>query len=181
MAKNDNRNSKSYINSSIRNSTIPKTKKHRNVGSKHDALIKFLLMSQVLTAAVIQNLPETPEIGMTKQRFTNSNKQVYPELESNNTMNVVSGLYGKSINSNSNNESTLQNISSMLDKQMELAQKLDITKSDIDNASQKLTSLIKKSRKYNNQQIKSRSLSTRAHFTAKSRLSKRSTQTHKYR
>lgn len=118
---------------------------------------------------------------MTKQRFTNSNKQVYPELESNNTMNVVSDLYGKSINSNSNNESTLQNISSMLDKQIEFAKKLDVTKSDIDNASKNLTSLIKKSRKNNNKQIKSRSLSTRSHFTAHSRLSKQRTQTHKYR
>jgi len=167
---NNNNNSFSLLK---KNNTLPKTKKNTRIASKHDALIKFLLMLQVLTATVIQNIPEIPEIpeiGSTKQKFTNSNKPVYPKINLNNTMNIATGLYGKSINSdsNTNNEPSLKNISSMLDKQMELAQKLDITKSDIDKASNTLKSLIKKSLKNNNKQFKSHTLSTRSYFRTQS-------------
>lgn len=168
-----------------RNSSTPrltKTRKYKNKNSKkhdslkHDSLIKILLMSQVLSAAVIQNLPETPEIGMTKQTFTNSNKPVYPEIESNNTINIVTGLYGKSINSNANanNDSNLKAISSILEKQIDLSKKLNITQSDIDKASKTLLNLIKSHKDDNKQSIRQTHLSPR-NSKRYTRLSKFST------
>jgi hypothetical protein len=114
-----------------------------------------LLLTQVITAAAIQNLGNDSDIRLISKKFDNI--PLYPQVSLNNVGNISSGLYGEEIdvhNNNDNNNESKSKLYKLLAKQTALAKQIGITEKDIKYASIAVANIIDK-HKHKNRNKKS--------------------------